>query len=253
VRETAVRQQLEADLQKAQLHFKHGDLHDAERLLTQLARDDPEWIAPRQLLAEAFYRTGRFADCQSQLSWLAEHAVEHPRLSLISGALALARRDFTSALEELDYASHVEPELPSVQTLRGRALLRLGRLDDAEDSLQAALRQCPTDAIAFDGLAQIRHRLGEFEEAAKCALEALEHNMQLFTAHYHLGIALAKLDRPHEAIAALETAARIDANRAAPYYWLCRIAAEQLGDSSRASHYRDAGRRVIHRRHGRDS
>jgi hypothetical protein len=72
--------------------------------------------------------------------------------------------------------------------------------------------------------------------------------MQLFAAHYHLGVALLKLDRPHEAVTALETAARLDPNRAVPYYWLSRIAAEKLNDLNRASLYRVAGRQVIQRR-----
>jgi tetratricopeptide (TPR) repeat protein len=250
-REAALHRQLEAELQKATQLLGHGEIAQAQRLFETLTIDDPNWIAPRQLLAETYYRGGLFAESQWQLDWLAEHAVEHPRLSLISGALALARRDLHAALEELEYAAYVEPELASVHTLLGLVLLRLARLEDAEVALQAAVKQRPSDAVTYDGLAQIYIRLGQFEEAAGMALEALEHDMHLFNAHYDLGVALLRLGRPHEAITAFETATRTDPNRAAPYYWMSRIAAEQIGDQLRANSYRDAGREIIRRRRDR--
>jgi len=240
--------QLEADLQKATQLLSRGEIAESQRLLERLAEDDPNWVAPRQLLAEIYYRTGRAVESRMQLDWLAEHAVERPRLSLISGALALSRRDLQLALEELEYAAYVEPELPSVHTLLGVALLRLGRLDRATSAFRRAVEQRPADAVAYDALALIFIRLGDFEEAAGFALEALEHDMQLFPAHYHLGIALMKLHRTHEAVTAFETGAWIDNNRAAPYYWLSRIAAGELADANRELSYREAGRTVIRQR-----
>jgi predicted Zn-dependent protease len=247
-RKASLHRELDAEFLQGTQHLTGGRIAEALRLFEKLSADDPQWIAPWQLLAETYFRAGRFADCQAALDWLAEHAVEQPRLSLLSGALALRRRAFHSALDELEYACHVEPELPSAHTLRGQALLRLGQLDDAQAAFQTALEQRPADAIAYAGVAQIHGRRGNFEEAADCALAALEHNMQLFAAHYHLGVALLKLDRPHEAVTALETAARLDPDRAAPYYWLSRIAAEKFNDLNRASLYRVAGRQVIQRR-----
>ena len=244
----ALRRQLEVELHDATKRYTQGNVVEAENLLEKLTVDDPDWITPRQLLAEIHYRTGRLADAQSQLDWLAEHGVEHPRLALVSGAIALTRREFATALDALEYAGHVEPSLPSVHTLLGTVLLRLGRLDSAGQSFQKAVQQNPSDAIAYDGLAAIHVRRGEFEDAANFALESLEHDMQLFGAHYHLGLALANLDRPHEAITALETSAKTNINRAAPYYWLSRIAQKQLGDYVRESHYRATGREVVRRR-----
>jgi tetratricopeptide (TPR) repeat protein len=121
-------------------------------------------------------------------------------------------------------------------------------LDQATEAFRRAVEQRPADAVAYDALAQIFIRLGDFEEAAGMALEALGHDMQLFRAHYYLGIALMKLGRKREAITAFEAAARIDSNRAAPYYWLSRIAAGELADANRELSYREAGRAVIRQR-----
>jgi predicted Zn-dependent protease len=248
LRESTLRQQLEAELQKAREQYKRGELQNAERTLMQLVADDPDWINPRQLLAEIYYRTAQIERAQAELDWLAEHAVEHPRLALISGAIAIGHRDFASALDELEYARHLEPTLPGVDVLIGTAQLRLGHVDSAEAALQQAIDKKPDDAAAYDGLAAISLQREDSEEAADFALQALEHDMHLFTAHYHLGLALAHLGRPNEAIAAFETAARIHPDRAAPYYRMARIAGEQLQDLQRSNSYRDRGKEIVRRR-----
>jgi predicted Zn-dependent protease len=249
LRDAALRQQLEAELQKARERYKHGELPEAERLLTQLVVDDPDWVSPRQVRAEIYYRTGEIDRARADLDWLAEHGVEHPRLSLISGAIAVGRREFASALDELEYARHLEATLPGVDTLVGTALLRLGRLEQAGAAFGRAIETKPDDATAYDGLAAVSLRRTEFEEAADFALQALEHDMQLYTAHCHLGMALARLGRPNEAIMAFETAAKTRSDRAAPYYWMSQIAAGQLHDSQRVDAYRNRGKEVVrHRR-----
>jgi hypothetical protein len=72
--------------------------------------------------------------------------------------------------------------------------------------------------------------------------------MQLFRAHWHLGIALAHLNRTEAATAAFTACARLDPSRAAPLYWLSRIAQLQLGDAAQAASYRQQAREVVHQR-----
>jgi predicted Zn-dependent protease len=247
-REAALRRQLEAEFQQGLKAYERGDVQEAGRHFEQLIIDDPNWVAPRQLLAEIHYRNGRWNEARLQLDWLTLHGVEHPRLALITGAIALAGRDFATALGALQYAAHVEQTLPSVHALLGTVFRRLGNLDQAEQTFQTALSRNPTDAQALDGLAAICVQRHDFAEAADWALQALDHDMQMFSSHYHLGIALAHLDRPQDAIVALETSARLNATAAAPYYWLEQIAANQQNDPARASQYRERGRVIIRRR-----
>lgn len=247
-RYASLRQQLDADLQKARSTYKQGDLDQAEHLLLQLVRDDLDWASPHQLLAQIYYQSGRTYDAQAQLDWLAEHAVEHPKLSLISASIALSRRQFASALDQLLYAQHFEPNLPSVDTLIGTAQLRLSHLDSADESFRRAIQRNPHDARAHDGMAAIKLRRGSFAEAAASALAALEQDMRLYNAHCHLGLALLHLGRPQEAITALETATKVNPRQAAPYYWLSRVAIEQLGDRDVAAQYEAKGREIIRRR-----
>ena len=150
-----MRRELEAEFQHAIKQFERGELAEATHQFEKLAVDDPNWAAPRQLLAEAYYRLGDLPRAKSQLEWLTLHAVEHPRLALISGAIALAKREMAEALDALDYAAHVEPELPSVHTLLGAVYFRLGDWAAAKTEYQHAIDRAPTDAHAFDGLAAV--------------------------------------------------------------------------------------------------
>ena len=246
-----MRRQLEAEFQQAAKRYEQGDVEESAHLFEKLVVDDPAWIAPRQLLAEIYYRTGRLAEAQSQLDWLTEHAVEHPRLALIWGAIALSHRRLAEASDALEYAAYVEPTLPSVHTLLGTVRLRYADVDAAEAAFQKAVEQNPADAYALDGLAAVCLRRSDFAGAANYALEALAQDMQLFRAHYHLGVGLAHLGRPQEATVALEASAKINPNAAAPYYWLQQIAESELADADLAAQYRSRSREIIRRRRER--
>jgi tetratricopeptide (TPR) repeat protein len=244
-------QELETRLSQAVELYRQGRGEEAVPLLQAVGSDDPDWISPRQLLAEIHYRSGRWDQAQFAIDWLADHGVDSPRRALIAGGIAIVRREYRSALEDLNYARYVDPKLPSVHTLLGTVLLRLGRLDEAEDAFREAAEQNPRDARARDGVAAVFLRHGEYDEAADWALRALEQDIQLFRAHYHLGIALVHLHRFEEALQALEASVGVEPARAAPYHWLSRIAQRNLNDRDRAERYRALGRDVVRRRRDR--
>jgi Tfp pilus assembly protein PilF len=247
-RQAALRTRLEADLRRAMDLFAHGHGQDAITLLDRVAEEDPAWTAPHQVLAEMHYRAGNWRNARVHLTWLEHHGVVTPKLASTVGAMALAGRELPAALDELEYAAHVEPELAGVQSLLGTALLRLRRWEAAEAAFERAVQQKPTDSNALDGLAAVALHQENFEDAAHWALEALEHDMRLFRAHYHLGIALVRLNRIEPAIEALLACTRLDASRAAPLYWLARIANDRQCDTALATTYRQRAREVIRQR-----
>ncbi len=251
LREAALRSQLEAELQQAIKATEQGRIAEAVASLERLKVDDPTWIAPHPLLAEIHYRSGRRDEAQAELLWLEHHGVENPRLSLWAAGIAIGRREFAAALELLDYAVHVDPALPSVHSTHGNVLLRLGKVDQAQEAFERALVQDGDSIHALDGMAAICLIQGDYEAAADWALSAVEKNIQYSRAHYHLGVALSKLDRPAEALAAFEASSRTDPLRACPYYWMSRIAAQQLHDQERAGNYIAQSRKLLQQRRQR--
>jgi tetratricopeptide (TPR) repeat protein len=250
-REASRRHEQHAEFKKAAKLAADSKLGEAAQVLEALCAEDANWVIPRQLLAEIYYRAARFSDAQTQLDWLTSRGVESPRLALLAGVIALRRREIVLAIELLEYAAFVEPELPSVHMLLGTALLRAGRVTEASASLGEAIRKNAADVRALDGMAAACLRQAIFDEAADWSLRALEHDMRLFDAHYHLGLALAGLNRPEDALRALEAGARVDPSRAAPYRWMAKIAREQLNDRERATRYLQRGREMIRQRRKR--
>jgi tetratricopeptide (TPR) repeat protein len=251
LREAALRRQLEAELQQAITATKQGRVAEAVVSLERLKVDDPNWIAPHQLVAEIYYRSGRWKEAQAELLWLEHHGVESPRLSLLAAGLAIVRREFAAALALLEYAAHADPELPSVHSSHGSVLLRLGNVERASVAFERALVKNADDADALDGMSSICLVEGDYEVAADWALSALEKNMQCSRAHYHLGAALSELQRPAEALAAFDASLRTDPRRIAPYYWMSRIALQQLNDRERSDHYLAQGRQLLQQRRER--
>jgi tetratricopeptide (TPR) repeat protein len=250
-REAALRSRLEAELRRAVELLGQGRSTEAAALLDTLVAADSTWIAPRQLLAEMHYRTGNWREARAHLEWLDHHGVVSPKLASIVGAMALADRNLQAALEELEYAAHVAPELAGVQSLLGTALFRAGRWGAAKSAFERARQQNPADTTALDGLAAVALHHGDFEAAAHWALEALEQNMRLFRAHYHLGIALVRLQRIEAAIEAFNACLQLDPTRAVPLHWLAQIAQDHQQNEALAAQYREKARDIIRRRRNR--
>ena len=121
----------------------------------------------------------------------------------------------------------------------------------AREAFERALVQNGDDARALDGMATLCLSQGNYEAAADWALSAVEKDMQYARGHYHLGMALSQINRPTEALAAFEASSRTDPTRAAPYYWMSRIAQQQLHDRERAEKYLAQGRQLLRQRRER--
>jgi tetratricopeptide (TPR) repeat protein len=169
---------------------------------------------------------------------------------VISASLAIARRDLRAALAELEYACTVDPKQPGALSLLGEVQLRVGRRDAAERLFRRALEQNAGDAASMDGLAAVALHRKDYAEAAHWGLEALARDIRLPRAHYHLGIALTRLQQPDAAAEAFAASAKLDPLRAAPLYWQSRLAGER-GDAAAAADFRERARDIRRRRRQR--
>jgi tetratricopeptide (TPR) repeat protein len=84
---------------------------------------------------------------------------------LLMGLAHLTAYDFKAAITELARAVELNPELPRVYTIYGRALLSSGDSDGANRQFLKALEQNPNDFDANLQLGGIRQRAQRFDEA----------------------------------------------------------------------------------------
>ncbi len=106
---------------------------------------EPDGVAQRIRLGEAFYRSGMFEDAEREFRAVLKDSPGEARARLHLALVALRKEDFHAALEHLDAVR--EEERSSYGILRNRALAleRLGRFEEARETLSAADRGRPGD------------------------------------------------------------------------------------------------------------
>jgi tetratricopeptide (TPR) repeat protein len=250
--EAATRQATVERSQRAQLAgveelLKAGDATGAVAELESMIDAAADWAAPHQLLARAYYRTGHWRAAAKQLEWLESHGVEHAELALLRAQLALRTRSLEAARDHASYAKALHQPLAAADVLIGDVEFRLGDLAAAEAAYRRAIEVQGPHATALAGLAAVALHRGELAEAIDWSLQAIEQAPKMTTAHFRLGLALWRLQRPQEATAALRTAAALNSQLAGPYRWLTTIATAE-GDLAAVENYRRLGQAVVERR-----
>lgn len=147
--------------------------------------------------------------------------------------LAFQRKDYGALLARTDRALDYGPYEHQAHLLRGEALLKLGRVEEAEDAYRRVLDYHPHFANAYNGLGYVAYTQGNLTEAARLYEKAIDLVPKHLHAIYNLGIVRQDQGRKDEA-ADLYLRSFED-NHAKPYVNLGNILVEKgLRDSARA-------------------
>lgn len=92
---------------------------------------------------------------------------------LLMGEAHLRVHDFPAAVDELTQAAALNPKLPTVHSLRGRALLATQDVDGAEKAFRRELENNPNDFDANLYLGNLRKGDGRYDEARAYLTRAL--------------------------------------------------------------------------------
>lgn len=155
------------------------------------------------LMGNALIRTNEFIRGQAFIDRLLRDGDTAPA-RLLMGVAHLRRQDAGHALPELERAAELDPKLPTVQSLRGRALMELGRRPEAADAFRLELQNNPND---FDSnlylglLLKDDNQLDEAYDHLKRASRLRPHDARVL---YGLGNVHLAAGRVEEAEAALE-------------------------------------------------
>jgi tetratricopeptide (TPR) repeat protein len=199
-------------------------------------------------LFEACYAVGRNRDCRRVAESMWSRGYRGPLVHLALAAMEIAGRRVGPALHLLEEAERVNPDLPALHVLAGRAYLRLQRFDEAGRAFEKALRLDGDGEAAWLGLAQAALGRGDFERAAEHALRAVSLRSDYAEAHYHLGVALSRLGMPREAEAALRRCLAVQPNHVAAYGRLIELYEGPLLDDGLARRCRREAEEVMFQR-----
>jgi protein O-mannosyl-transferase len=165
----------------------------------------------------------------------------------VSGALVLVlailtirrNRDYSSGLTIWHDTVVKCPNNPRAHNNLGVALRQAGRMQEAVEQYEQALRIKPDFAAAYNNLGIALRQAGRIQEAIALYEQALRLKPDSAAAHHNLGLALRQAGKVQEAIGHYEQALRIKPDYAEAHYDL-GVALQQVGRVAEAiTRYRE--------------
>ena len=152
----------------AELYFKSGQDAKAREQYASLVKDykeKPSGLEAKVKLAEIDLVSGNQAEAERQVD---EVLKKNPRSSdglVLSGRMALARRNGKEAVQAFRTVLHDQPELATVYFLLGQAYLLAGENNLAKESFEQAVALYPGQVDARRSLAALESQSGRHQQA----------------------------------------------------------------------------------------
>ncbi len=192
--------------------------------------DGENTVAYRFQLAKCYLRTGKADRCEEIIRELIETNPKRPVLLVQLGQALLQQDKPEAALEYLQQAEAIAPDMHMLLGCLGQAYVQLSRWDDAERVFRRVLEDDSESAVAYNGLSRVCISRRQFDTAVDYALHAVGLMHQFPRAHYNLGVALAESGKSDKAIQALETCVSMAPGMRVAHLWLSRLYAENDRD-----------------------
>jgi tetratricopeptide (TPR) repeat protein len=158
----------------ADCRLRIGEFQKAVDTVAPLEAAHAEDLALNYVLGMALIRLGRVADGQIRVDRILRQGDSAEGHFLLGSAL-FGAGNYPAAVKELNQAAALNPEVPSLQSYLGQALLFTGDADSAAAAFRKELAANPNDYDANFQLASILARRGQAEESRRL----LEHAVQV--------------------------------------------------------------------------
>jgi tetratricopeptide (TPR) repeat protein len=127
----------------------------------------------------------------------------------MAGASATQRAAFDRAAVDYESAQRFNADRPESRAALGNFYARLGRVDDAEAELRAALALDPKFAPGYANLADLLRTQQHEAQAEQVLRDGLRQAPGAAGLHYALGLTLVRLGRHADALSELQRAAKL--------------------------------------------
>ncbi|MBV9912425.1 MAG: tetratricopeptide repeat protein, partial [Sinobacteraceae bacterium] len=145
-----------------------GQPEAAEKALREGLRMQPNWLMLKQALSGVLNDLNRPEEAERVLRGALPLSEREPRqaaalLHNLGVSLKLQRR-YPEALQALDEAQRIVPEMPTADYNRGNVLQNMGRLEEAVEMYRRALSRQPLNLLAHRDLNHLLYRLERDDE-----------------------------------------------------------------------------------------
>jgi len=193
-------------------YLRANRAREAAALLAPLVEQSPRWVELRLLLGTSYLVSGNATAAVAELEQADQQSTStsDPLVRMrLAAAYTRAGRP-QDALHALGSLGPAVQALPDFQLERGRALLRIGRLDEAYAAATAAQRTIPQAPQPYLVLAQIESQRGNRGRATESLTKALQLDPSYAPALVALGRLRAADGNLDGALEAFDVAVRVD-------------------------------------------
>ncbi len=194
----------------AKLEEDVGDLPEAITQWRAVCDEIPFGPGPHYYLGRVLARQGQSVEALQELDWALAIRPDLSEALEEKGRLLVRIKQPEAGLKVLEKAAALEPENARMCFDRAEALAAVGRRPEALDELQRAVQLQPAYWEARYLLGVEFALKGDLRPASEQFLETVRLNPAYGPGHLNLGIALAKLDKPEEAMLQFQEALRLD-------------------------------------------
>ena len=152
--------------------YREGDYWGAVIQLKNVLQGDPDNIAARLLIGQAYLALDEVAAAEKELRLALRYGADPALVAVPLGDAYLKQGKYLELLEDITAWALPAKRAADVLALRGRAHIGLKQPNQAAADFQAALEQRPDHTASLVGLAQIALAEGEVETAKRYATEA---------------------------------------------------------------------------------
>jgi tetratricopeptide (TPR) repeat protein len=157
----------------ADCRLRLGEFQKAVDVVAPLETSHSEDLALNYVMGMALIRLGRVADGQIRVDRILRRGDSAEGHFLLASALFSAG-NYPAAVKELNQAAALNPDVPSLQSYLGQALLFTGDADGAVSAFRKELAANPNDYDANFRLAAILARRGQVEESQRLLQRAAQ-------------------------------------------------------------------------------
>lgn len=152
----------------ARFYSKHGQTAKARERYAAMVneyKEKPAGLEAKVRLAELDLIGGKSAEAERQVEEVLKHNPRSSDALVLSGRMALAKRNGKDAVQAFRTVLHDHPEMAVVQYLLGQAYQLTGEVNLAKESFERAVALYPEQVEARRSLAVLETKSGQYQQA----------------------------------------------------------------------------------------
>lgn len=203
-------------MSEARQYQQKGDDKAAIIQLKNVLQKNPDDAEARHLLGTIYNKTGELQSAEKELRRALNLGLSPEKVLPDLGRTLLNLGQFQKVLDETQQLSE-NKNSPEISTLRGRALLALGKAKEAKDLFEQALHDKPGFPDALIGLARYSLAEKDIETAMRFTEQAVAGNPDNADAWLFKGDLLRTQGKTDLALAAYDQAAKLKPNNSTAF------------------------------------